>query len=44
MSEIVASIYEKIERTGLKEGILFIDEINCVSGDLGSGDAAVFTV
>ncbi len=34
MSEIVASIYEKIERTGLKEGILFIDEINCVSETL----------
>ena len=28
MSEIVASIYNKIEKTGLKEGILFIDEIN----------------
>jgi len=34
MSEIVASIYEKIEQTGLKEGILFIDEINCVSETL----------
>lgn len=34
MSEIVASIYEKIEFTGLKEGILFIDEINCVSETL----------
>lgn len=34
MSEIVASIYEKIEDTGLKEGILFIDEINCVSETL----------
>lgn len=31
MSEIVASIYDKMESTGLKEGILFIDEINCVS-------------
>ena len=28
MSEIVASVYEKMEKTGLKEGILFIDEIN----------------
>ena len=28
MSEIVASIYEKMEATGLKEGILFIDEIH----------------
>lgn len=34
MSEIVASVYEKIEQTGLKEGILFIDEINCVSETL----------
>ena len=34
MSEIVASIYEKIELTGLREGILFIDEINCVSETL----------
>lgn len=31
MSEIVASIYDKIEQTGLSEGLLFIDEINCVS-------------
>jgi MoxR-like ATPase len=43
MSEIVAAIYNKMEETGLKEGILFIDEINCVS-DPGSGHAAVFTV
>ena len=34
MSEIVASIYEKMEQTGLKEGLLFIDEINCVSETL----------
>ena len=34
MSEIIASVYEKIEQTGLKEGILFIDEINCVSETL----------
>lgn len=34
MSEIIASVYEKQERTGLKEGILFIDEINCVSETL----------
>jgi len=31
MSEIIASVYEKIEETGLKEGILFLDEVNCVS-------------
>lgn len=34
MSEIVASVYEKIEETDLKEGILFIDEINCISETL----------
>ena len=34
MSEIVASVYDKIRETGLKEGILFIDEINCVSETL----------
>ena len=34
MSEIVASVYDKIETTGIKEGILFIDEINCVSETL----------
>lgn len=34
MSEIVASVYNKIESTGLPEGILFIDEINCVSETL----------
>lgn len=34
MSEIVASVYEKIEQSGKQEGILFIDEINCVSETL----------
>lgn len=34
MSEIIASIYEKMKQTGLTEGILFIDEINCVSETL----------
>ena len=34
MSEIVASVYDRICDTGLKEGILFIDEINCVSETL----------
>ena len=34
MSEIVASVYDRIRDTGLKEGILFIDEINCVSETL----------
>ena len=31
MSEIVASVYDKMEKTGLREGILFIDEIIFVS-------------
>ena len=34
MSEIISSVYEKMEQTGLKEGVLFIDEINCVSETL----------
>lgn len=34
MSEIIAAVYEKMEQTGLSEGILFIDEINCVSETL----------
>lgn len=34
MSEIIAAVYTKIEETGLQEGILFIDEINCVSETL----------
>ena len=34
MSEIIASVYEKMEQTGIPEGILFLDEINCVSETL----------
>ena len=34
MSEIIASIYRRMEETGLDEGILFVDEINCVSETL----------
>ena len=34
MSEIIASVYDAMEKTGLKEGILFLDEINCVSETL----------
>lgn len=34
MSEIIASVYDLMEETGLKEGILFLDEINCVSATL----------
>ena len=34
MSEIIASVYDTIEESGIKEGILFLDEINCVSETL----------
>ena len=34
MSEIIASIYDTMEESGIKEGILFLDEINCVSETL----------
>nr|WP_294492537.1 MoxR family ATPase [uncultured Mediterraneibacter sp.] len=34
MSEIIGSVYEKMEQTGCREGILFLDEINCVSETL----------
>ena len=34
MSEIIASIYDVMSESGIKEGILFLDEINCVSETL----------
>ena len=34
MSEIIASVYDQIETSGVQEGILFLDEINCVSETL----------
>ncbi|MGI6216775.1 MAG: methyltransferase domain-containing protein [Coriobacteriales bacterium] len=34
MSEIVSSIYDYMKATGLREGILFLDEVNCVSETL----------
>ena len=34
MSEIIASVYDMMENTGVTEGILFLDEINCVSETL----------
>ena len=34
LSEIITSVYDCMEQTGKKEGILFIDEINCVSETL----------
>lgn len=34
MSEIIAAVYDSMEATGRREGILFLDEINCVSETL----------
>ena len=34
MSEIIASVYDMMETSGIKNGILFLDEINCVSETL----------
>lgn len=34
MSEIIASIYDLMENTGVRQGILFLDEVNCVSETL----------
>ena len=34
MSEIIGSVYHLMEETGIREGILFLDEINCVSETL----------
>ena len=34
MSEIISSIYDLMENSNVKEGILFLDEINCVSETL----------
>ncbi len=34
MSEIIGAIYDYMERTDLRRGILFLDEINCVSETL----------
>ena len=34
MSEIIASIYSYMRKTGIEQGILFLDEVNCVSETL----------
>ena len=34
MSEIISSVYDTMADTGLKEGILFLDEVNCASETL----------
>ena len=42
MSEIIASIYDCMEQTGKKRGILFLDEITSRLRDPRSGNAAAF--
>lgn len=34
MSEIIGAVYDAMEKTGKGEGVLFLDEINCVSETL----------
>ena len=34
MSEIIASVYAYMKKSGVRRGILFLDEINCVSETL----------
>lgn len=34
LSEIISSVYEAMKKSGQREGILFLDEINCVSETL----------
>lgn len=34
LSEIINSVYHAIHHSGMKEGVLFIDEVNCVSESL----------
>ena len=34
MSEIIAAVYELMERSGVRNGILFLDEVNCISETL----------
>ncbi len=36
MSEIIASVYDLMRSQGHKEGILFVDEVNCVSETLSA--------
>lgn len=34
MSEIIASVHDSIKRTGITQGVLLLDEVNCVSETL----------
>ena len=36
MSEIIASVYAYMKKSGVRRGILFLDEINCVRDALPS--------
>ena len=44
MSEIIAAVYDAMEATGKHEGILFLDEINCVSETLTPAMLQIFAV
>ena len=44
MSEIIGEIYAYMKRTGHREGILFLDEINCVSETLAPTMLQLLTV
>lgn len=44
MSEIIASVYDEMKKTGKKEGILFLDEINCVSETLSPAMLLFFNI
>ena len=44
MSEIIASVYAKMEQTGLRQGHFVIDEINLRIRDAGPHHAAIFAV
>ena len=43
MSEIIASVYDRIAESGISEGILFLDEINCVSETLAPAMPVSYT-
>lgn len=42
MSEIISSVYDEIKRTGNPNGILFLDEINCISESLSAAMLQLF--
>ena len=44
MSEIIASVHDKIEETGLQEGILFIDEMETIALNRTGADPGADTI